>query len=69
MAKKPKLWTGERFRQLVVKLRRKGVKNPKALAAWIGMKKYGKKKFLKMAQKARKRKAKAKSKLEKALRG
>jgi len=53
--KKPPLGTGERFRQLTGQLRRKGVKDPEALAAWIGRKKYGKERFQKLAQKGRKK--------------
>jgi len=30
------------FKKLTAKLKRKGVRDPKALAAWIGRKKYGK---------------------------
>jgi len=55
MAKKPKLGTGKRFAQLVEKLEKKGVKNPEALAAWIGRKKYGKKRFQKLAAKGKKK--------------
>lgn len=44
-AKKPKLGTGKRFANLKKKLGKKGAKNPGALAAWIGRKKYGKKRF------------------------
>lgn len=44
-----KLGTGARFKSLTKKLESKGAKNPKALAAWIGAKKYGKKKMTKMA--------------------
>ncbi len=43
--KKPKLGTGKRFAQLESKLAAKGAKNPAALAAYIGRKKYGKKGF------------------------
>jgi hypothetical protein len=50
---KPKLGTGERFKQLEGKLRKKGVKDPGALAAWIGRKKYGKKKFQSLAAKGK----------------
>jgi hypothetical protein len=58
MAKrKPPLGTGERFRQLTAKLKRRGVENPEALSAWIGRKKYGKKRFQELAQKGRKRKS------------
>jgi hypothetical protein len=48
--KKPKLGTGKRFQQLSSKLARKGADDPDALAAWIGRKKYGKKKFQKLAR-------------------
>jgi len=65
MARKPKLGTGVRFRRLVNKLRRRGVKNPKALAAWIGRKKYGKKRFAKLSAKGRKRKARKRRKKRK----
>lgn len=44
-----KLGTGKRFKALVAKLGRKGVVDAKALAAWIGRKKYGKKKFAKLS--------------------
>ena len=56
MARKPKLGTGARFRALVRKLRARGAKNPRALAAYIGRKKYGKKRFQQLAAKGRKRK-------------
>ncbi len=51
---KPKLGTGARFKSLTKKLSAKGAKNPKALAAYIGRKKYGKKKFQKLAAKGQK---------------
>lgn len=51
--KKPPLGTGERFESLVRSLAAKGVKDPKALAAYIGRKKYGAKKFAKMGAKGR----------------
>jgi hypothetical protein len=51
-----KLGTGERFKALRNKLAgRKGVRDPKALAAAIGRKKFGKKKMAKMAAAGRKR--------------
>lgn len=53
---KAKLGTGTRFKKLTGKLRRKGAYNPEALAAWIGRKKYGRKKFAKLSAKGRKRK-------------
>jgi len=55
MANKPKLGSGKRFKQLSAKLKKRGVKNPKALAAYIGRKKYGKKKFQKLAAKGKKK--------------
>ena len=45
MAKQPKLGTGARFAKLKKKLGAKGARNPGALAAFIGRKKYGNKKF------------------------
>lgn len=47
--KKPKLGTGERFKKLATKLSAKGVKDPDALAASIGRKKYGAKKMTRLA--------------------
>lgn len=57
MAKKPPLGTGERFKQLTAQLRKRGVKNPEALAAWIGRQKLGKKRFQELAAKGRKKKS------------
>ena len=54
---KPKLGSGARFKALTSKLKKGGAKNPKALAAFIGRKKYGKKKMASMAKKGRKRRA------------
>lgn len=55
MAGKPKLGSGGRFKKLEGSLaREKGVKDPGALAAAIGAKKYGKKKFQAIAAKGRK---------------
>ena len=45
-----------RFAKLKAKLSRRGAKTPGALAAWIGRKKYGKKKFAKMSAAGRRRK-------------
>ncbi len=53
MAKKPPLGTGERFRKLTAELKKKGADNPRALAAWIGRKKYGKKRFQELAARGR----------------
>ncbi len=55
--KKSKLGTGKRFKNLSSKLKKKGAKNPKALAAWIGRKKYGNKKMSAMATKGKKRRS------------
>ena len=55
--RKPKLGSGARFKALTTQLKKRGAKNPKALAAFIGRKKYGPKKMTEMAQKG-KRKAK-----------
>jgi hypothetical protein len=48
---KAKLGSGKRFDQLASKLAAKGASNPKGLAAYIGRKKYGKKKFQSLAAK------------------
>ena len=56
MKRKPKLGSGKRFKSLTAKLKKRGAKNPKALAAWIGRKKYGKRKMASLAAKGRKRK-------------
>jgi len=51
---KAKLGSGARFKALKGKLgKRKGVKNLGALAAFIGRKKYGVKKFAKLGAKGR----------------
>jgi len=49
-------WIG--FKALKAKLTQKGVKNPGALAAWIGRKKYGKAKFQSLSTRGRKKKKK-----------
>lgn len=51
---KPKLGSGKRFAELTEKLKGRA-KNPKALAAYIGMRKYGKGKMESMARKGRER--------------
>lgn len=54
-----KLGDGSRFQALTHKLEgRKGVSDPKGLAAYIGRKKYGKEKFQALATKGRERAAK-----------
>lgn len=57
MARKARLGSGKRFKSLKGKLARKGVRNPGALAASIGRKKYGKKRMAKMAATGRRRAA------------
>jgi histidyl-tRNA synthetase len=52
---KMRLGGGGRYEKLVSSLEKKGVREPKALAAAIGMKKYGKKRFLSLAAKGRRR--------------
>jgi len=53
--KRPPLGSGGRFAALKSKLAsRPGVTNPGALAAYIGRKKYGAKKFAKLGAKGRK---------------
>ncbi len=50
---KAKLGSGARFKKLKGKLSKRGVRNPGALAAYIGRKKYGAKKFAKLSAKGR----------------
>jgi len=52
---KAKLGSGRRFKALTAKLKKKGAKSPKALAAWIGRKKLGKKKMAKLSAAGRRR--------------
>ena len=47
--KQPKLGSGARFKSLKKKLAAQGATDPGALAAYIGRKRYGKKKFQKLA--------------------
>jgi hypothetical protein len=58
MARKAKLGSGKRFAALKGKLARKGAKNPGALAAWIGRRKYGSAKMAKLSAKGRRRRRK-----------
>lgn len=53
MDKKPALGSGERFDNLMNAAKKKGAKNPAGLAAAIGRKKYGKKKFQSLAAKGK----------------
>ena len=56
MAGKTKLGTGTRFKKLKSELSRKGANNASALAAFIGRKKYGAKKFAALSAKGRRKK-------------
>lgn len=53
-AKKPKLGSGKRFEAIKKKAAASGAKNPAAVAAAAGMKKYGKKKMETLAKKGKK---------------
>lgn len=54
--KKPKLGTGKRFAALKGALKKKGAKSPASLAAWIGRRKYGPKRFAQLSVAGKKRK-------------
>lgn len=56
MARKAKLGTGRRFASLKRKLAGKGIRNPAALAASIGRKKFGTRKFAKLSARGRRHK-------------
>jgi hypothetical protein len=57
--KKPKLGSGKRFKELEKKIAAHGgAKNPRAVAAAIGIRKYGEKKMHELAMKGKKRKSK-----------
>lgn len=47
----------KKFVKLETKLAKRGAKKPRALAAWIGRKKYGAKKFEAMAEAGRRKKS------------
>ena len=51
---KPPLGSGQRFASLEDKLSRRGIRNPAALAASIGRKKYGNAKFASLGRHGRK---------------
>ena len=54
MARKPKLGSGKRFAAIEEKAIAAGYDNPAAVAASVGIKKYGVKKTTKLAQAAKK---------------
>lgn len=51
---KPKLGSGQRFKKLKEVLAKKGARDPGAVAAAIGRKKYGNERFQKLAEKGKK---------------
>jgi len=53
--KLPPVGSGERYKALVDNLAKRGVRDPKAMAAAIGRKKYGKERFQEMAAAGRRR--------------
>lgn len=53
--KKPKLGSGARFKAVEAAAAKSGAKNPAAVAAAAGIKKYGVKKMEAMAQKGKKK--------------
>jgi len=54
--RKPKLGSGTRFKKLTRSLSRtKGIKSPKRLAAWIGRRRYGTRKFSSLSRLGRKK--------------
>jgi hypothetical protein len=53
---KAKLGSGARFKAVEKSAAKSGAENPAAVAAAVGMKKYGKEKMEKMAQAGRKKK-------------
>ena len=56
MARKPKLGSGARFKAVEASARASGARDPKAVAAAVGRKKYGAKKMAQLAAAGRKRK-------------
>lgn len=53
--KKPALGSGKRFKAVEAAARKSGAKNPAAVAASVGIKKYGQKRMTEMAMAGRKR--------------
>lgn len=58
MDKKSKLGSGKRFKEVEDKARASGARDPKAVAAAAGIKKYGAAKMEQLAKKGKERKAK-----------
>lgn len=61
--KKLKLGTGKRFAAIEARAKKYGAKNPAAVAAAVGIKKYGQKRMTEMAVAGRKRAARRKKKI------
>lgn len=55
--RKPKLGSGKRFKSVAASARRSGARNPNAVAAVAGRKKWGKKRMARMAARGRRRAA------------
>lgn len=56
--RKPKLGSGKRFKAVAASARKSGARDPNAVAATAGRKKYGAKRMAKMAAAGRRRAAK-----------
>jgi hypothetical protein len=57
-SKKPKLGSGARFKAVEASAKKNGAKDPAAVAAAVGIKKYGKEKMAKMASAGKNKKKK-----------
>jgi hypothetical protein len=55
MARKPRLGSGERFKEVEKEAAEHGAKNPRAVAAAVGMRKYGKRKMRELAKRGKRR--------------
>jgi hypothetical protein len=57
MTRKPKLGSGERFREVEEEAAEHGAENPRAVAAAVGIRKYGKRKMRELAKRGKRRAA------------
>lgn len=55
LMKKPKLGSGQRFKAVEASAKKSGAKNPAAVAASVGIKKYGAAKMSKLSQMGKKK--------------
>ena len=55
MKRKPKLGSGTRFKQVAAKAKASGARDPNAVAAAIGIRKYGKKRMGQLSSAGRRR--------------